>query len=85
MVGKDACYDFNFLKFTNACFVSQNGTNSKNLNMENWKYYRRLESSKLKHVSYSIEMKKIKNFIEIKKFNYVSIMNVCVYLHVLLS
>ena len=30
-------------------------------------------------------MKKIKNFIEIKKFNYVSIMNVCVYLHVLLS
>lgn len=51
--------------------------------MDNWKYYRRLESSKLKHVSYSIEMKKIKNFIEIKKFNSVSIMNVCVYLHVL--
>ena len=65
--------------------MSQNGTNSKNLNMENWKYFRRLESAKLKHVSYSVEMKKIKNFIEIKKFNYVSIMNGCVYLHVLLS
>lgn len=28
-------------------------------------------------------MKKTKNFIEIKKFNCVSTMNVCVYLHVL--